>query len=412
MRRDELKQPLRKRSLGQRLWAKRPSLLALAYVVASVGFSGAALWAVKQPLPFAGEPVVVVSVPPPEEITTASIDTTDAPAPAATDEPVDVAQPAEPGVEPSAEDTASAEAALPDDTPDVRIDDEPEQQFVRADDVVFVEARRALAPAPIASVTEDTSWGALPRISKSGDKPSKVYARAASLNIIHSDLPKIAIVLGGLGLNRKLTAKAIRDLPGEVTLAFAPYGEELQEQVNKARGGGHEVLLQVPLEPVGYPAANPGPRTLLGEQTEAENIDALRWHMSRFAGFAGVVNYMGGRFLSMPKALKPVFTELKNRGLVFIEDGSLALSVSEAAGKSANLPVRRARVVIDADPSPQGITTALDLLVEEAKTNGYAIGTGSGLEVTIDTLRDWAKEANERGIMLVPVTATFKGRLG
>ncbi len=45
------------------------------------------------------------------------------------------------------------------------------------------------------------------------------------------------------------------------------------------------MFLQVPLEPIGYPASNPGPKTLLGDTSEAENIDALRWHMSRFAGY-------------------------------------------------------------------------------------------------------------------------------
>ena len=197
-----------------------------------------------------------------------------------------------------------------------------------------------------------------------------------------------------------------------MTLAFAPYGADLQEQVNSARAGGHEIFLQIPLEPIGYPASNPGPKTLLGDASDAENIDSMRWLMSRFAGYAGVVNYMGGRFLSMPKALKPMFAELKSRGLLFLEDGSLALSATEGAAKAVNLQAQRAKTVIDADPSPQAISNALNMLEEEAKANGIAVGTGSGLEITIDTLKDWAKEANDRGIILVPVTASFQGRLG
>lgn len=393
MFRDELKQPLRKKSLTQRLWAKRPSLLVMAYVVTTGAFAGGGWWAVQQPLPFAGEPLIALSVPPPEEIQTASTD----PAPPAADEAVDEAPVPDIDV-----DDAAAQVVV----------DEPVQQAVRSNDAIIVQPRRSLAEAPIEAVTDVTTWGQLPRISKGGDKPSKVYARPASLNDIHSDAPKIAILLGGLGLNTKLTQRAIKELPGEVTLAFAPYGEKLQEQVNKARANGHEVFLQMPLEPIGYPASNPGPKTLLGDASEAENIDAMRWQMSRFTGYAGVVNYMGGRFLSMPRALKPVFGELKNRGLLFLEDGSLALSASEQAAKAANLQVKRAKVVIDADPSPQAISNALTMLEEEAKTNGFAVGTGSGLEVTIDTLIEWAREANERGIVLMPVTASFKGRLG
>lgn len=390
MFRDELKQPLRKKSLAQRLWAQRPGLLLSAYVVTAAAFVGGGTWAVLQPMPFAGEPILTVSVPPPEEVKTASIE----------------AEAEVPDIDP-----ATADAVGPEE-PEVRISDANGQQIVRDDDAIILQPRRTLPAAPIVAVMEVTTWGQLPRISKGGDKPSKVYARSASLNDIHSDAPKIAILIGGLGLNKKLTQQAIKDLPGEVTLAFAPYGNDLQEQVNKARAGGHEIFLQMPLEPIGYPASNPGPKTLLGDASEAENIDAMRWHMGRFAGYAGVMNYMGGRFLSMPKSIKPMFMELKNRGLVFVEDGSLSLSATENTAKSANLQARRAKIVIDVEPSPQAITAALNLLEEEAKTSGFAIGTGSGLEVTIDTLKDWAKEAGERGVILIPVTASFKGRLG
>jgi uncharacterized protein len=395
MFRDELKQPLRKKSLSQRLWAKRPSLLTTAYVLTAAAFGSGGWWAVHQPMPYAGEPVISLTIPAAEDIKTASTDA------APGDGSEDVADAAVPDIDPG---DPATQAPPPEDA--------VEQQFVRSDDAIIVQPRRSLAPAPIAAVTEVSTWGQLPRISKQGDKPSKVYARTASLNDVHSDRPKIAILLGGLGLNKKLTQRAIRELPGEVTLAFAPYGADLQEQVNSARAGGHEIFLQIPLEPIGYPASNPGPKTLLGDASDAENIDSMRWLMSRFAGYAGVVNYMGGRFLSMPKALRPMFSELKSRGLLFLEDGSLALSATEGAAKAANLQAVRAKTVIDADPSEQGITNALNMLEEEAKANGIAVGTGSGLEITIDTLKEWAKEANERGIILVPVTASFQGRLG
>jgi polysaccharide deacetylase 2 family uncharacterized protein YibQ len=67
-------------------------------------------------------------------------------------------------------------------------------------------------------------------------------------------------------------------------------------------------------------------------------------------------------------------------------------------------------VVIDADPSPQSIAAQLELLEGEARTNGIAIGTGAGLDVTIDTIKQWAEGARERGIVLVPVSAAYKGR--
>lgn len=391
MRRDELKQPLRKRGLGERLWAKRPGLLFCAYVLSFGAMAGLATWAHLQPAPLAGEPLISLSIPPAEEMQTAS-----------TDAAPSMAEDAAPG------DDGTAAT----DEPAVTVDEPVQQDTYQQDAVLVVSPRRPLTKSPQPSITETTSWGPLPRTNGRGDSASTVYARPVSMQVIHSDSPKIALLLGGMGLNRKLTEKAIRDLPADITLGFAPYGNDLQAQVDKARSEGHEVFLQVPLEPIGFPANNPGPKTLVGDNPEAENLDSLRWHMSRFTGYAGVMNYMGTRFLAMPAAIKPVLTELTKRGIYFLEDGSMALSATESAAKSMRAKVKRAKVVIDADPSPQAITAALTLLEEEATGTGFAVGTGSGLDVTIDTVKEWAKAAAERGIVLVPMTATYQGRQG
>lgn len=400
MRRDELLKPLRKRSLAERLWAKRPSPLALAYAATILCLAGGSFWATRQPLPFAGEPVVVVAVPPVEEITTAST------APAEDDTATEE-QTAEQSEAPAGEEFIGNNRQDA-----VIIEGAVEQDTYQQEASLVVSPRRPLTPSPVPSITETSAWGPLPKVSARGNTAAKTYARKTSLSVIHSDAPKIAILLGGMGLNRTLTQKAIKELPSDVTLAFAPYGNDLQEQVDKARNQGHEVFLQVPMEPVGFPANNPGPKTLVGDAPDAENLDALRWHMSRFTGYVGLVNYQGSRFLSMPGALRPVFGEMKDRGLYFLEDGSMALSSTESMASITKAKVQRAKVVIDSDPSPQAIISALTLLEEQATGTGFAIGTGSGLEVTIDTVRDWAKAAAERGIVLVPISASFKGRTG
>jgi uncharacterized protein len=396
MRRDELKQPLHRHGVVSRLWSKRPGLLTVSYVAIASAFAGAGWWAVNTPLPFAGEPVVVVSMPPARVVeSTAATD----PAPEAETVTEPELAEAPPDVEQIGEPEVTVQEPVPADT-------------YQQDAMVIVSPRRPLTPAPQMKVTEVTEHGQLPRISKSGEKPSKVYERTTSLSVIHSDAPKIALLIGGMGLNESLTTRAIKDLPADVTFAFAPYGNNLQDQVDKARSEGHEVFLQVPLEPIGYPANNPGPKTLGGDASEAENINALRWHMARFTGYAGVVNYMGSRYLSMPKAIEPFLKELKDRGVLFLEDGSMALSATQNVASQMNMPIKRAQVVIDADPNPQAIIAQLTLLEEQATGTGFAVGTGTGLEVTIDTVRDWAKAAAERGIVLVPVTASYKGRKG
>ncbi len=392
MPRDELKQPLHQRRLSQRIWERRPSALLSSYALVIAGFVSGGYWLTKQPMPFAGEPIITLNVPPVEEIKTASIE----PLPeAAAPEPVeDVAAEPEP-VKGSA-----------------KIVEPVNQQNYQQDAMIYVSANQPLAKSPAIGAVEAASMGPLPRITPQGKRPSELYARSVPMGLVHSEAPKIVIILGGMGLNEKLSAKAAKDLPADITLAFAPYGDNLQAQVDKARANGHEVMLQLPLEPVGYPATNPGPKTLLADGSEAVNLESLQWHMSRFTGYTGVVNYMGGRFLSAAPAIKPMLAELKKRGILFLEDGSLPLSATDGVAKSMQMPVRRANSVIDLDGNPTSIIAALNLLEEEAKTNGIAIGTGTGLDVTISTVGEWAKTAADRGIIILPASAAFKGRSG
>lgn len=393
MPRDELRQPLRRLSLRERLWAKRPRALTAASAVAILAFAGGGLWLSRIPYPNAGEPVVVVAIPPIQDLTTAST--------------------AGPG--PEAAPTGEDVEAIIDDSADA-MDEMPSEAVPRRsyqqEATIIVARNRAMKAAPIEAVAEQTPDGPLPRVSSRGKKPFDVYSQVTPMAVSTSNRPKIAILLGGMGLNQKLTRKAIDELPGDISFGFAPYGEKLQDQVNRARAKGHEIMLQVPMEPVGYPGINPGPQTLLADASTEDNRKALHWHMSRFAGYSGITNYMGARLLVTADALAPVMKEIKDRGLVYLEDATVNLTMAPKLASATRLPVRRATVVIDADPTPAAIADALAGLEQEAMANGIAIGTGSGLEVTIDTVAEWAKDLQQKGILLIPVSATYKGQQG
>lgn len=397
MPRDELRQPLRRRSLKERLWAKRPSTLSITAVSLVAIIAGGGLWLSRIPRPFAGEPIVLAAVPPLKELTTASTEpSATPPAPAGED----AAPPENP------EDVMADNAGLAGEQEVVT----PPQDPYPEEAAIIVAPNRPLKPAPIAAVTEESEQGPLPRIAKNGKKPFDAYSQVTPMAVTISARPKITILLGGMGLNARLTDKAIKELPGDISFGFAPYGEDLQAQVNRARAKGHEIMLQVPMEPVGYPGNNPGPKTLLTEASPEQNTEALLWHMSRFAGYSGITNYMGARLLVSEEALAPVMKEMKKRGLVYLEDATVNLTLSPRIGQQNRLPVRRASLAIDADPTPAAIADALERLEQEAAANGSAIGTGSVLEATVDTVAEWAKGLKDKGILLVPVSAAFKGR--
>ena len=267
-------------------------------------------------------------------------------------------------------------------------------------------SERKLAAAPDPRLVEKTRHGNVPRIGADGARPADVYARPMpALPADKASLPRIAIVVGGLGISANSTSEAIVKLPQEVTLAFAPYGADLERIAARARSAGHEMLLQVPMEPFDYPDNDPGPQTLLTTMTGDQNVDRLQWFLARFPGFIGVATYMGARFTSSEGALAPVMREVTKRGLVYLDDGSSQRSVTQELAGGLGTAFARADVVLDAVAAPVEIDNALMRLEKLAIERGNALGFASALPVSIDRIARWAREAENRGFVLVPLSA-------
>jgi len=276
------------------------------------------------------------------------------------------------------------------------------------------------APTPVPSVaslpdlfgalpdlSEETGDGALPRISATGLTPFAAYSAPAP-QAAASGAPKVAIVVSGLGINEQASLDAIDQLPEAITMGFAPYGKSLVTTVAAARAGGHEVLLEIPLEPFDYPQNDPGPQTLLtGEQPRA-NLEKLFWLMSRFGGYFGLMNNMGARFTASAADFAPVMEELGARGLGYLDDGSSNRSVAPQLAQTNKVPFGRVDAAIDANPSPQSIQSALASLEQKAKQNGAAIGMVSALPLSVAAVAEWARGLEERGLMLVPASALMQ----
>jgi len=264
---------------------------------------------------------------------------------------------------------------------------------------------KAAKPQPEQRMSETTRHGVIPKIGPDGVKPLDAFARATKPNPNKPDAPRIAIVLGGLGVSSAATQDALSKLPGPVTLAFLPYGNEIGTAVTRARATGHEVLLQLPMEPFDYPDNDPGPQTLLHSLNAEQNLDRLYWLLSRFQGYVGVANFMGARFTSHEPALAPVLRDLGKRGLIYFDDSSSPRSLAPQISAANNLPFAKADVVLDSVASPAHIDKALTRLEATARQQGVAVGVATALPATIQRIATWAKAVENRGFVLVPITA-------
>jgi polysaccharide deacetylase 2 family uncharacterized protein YibQ len=254
-------------------------------------------------------------------------------------------------------------------------------------------------------LTESSRHGPLPKVAPDGSRPSEIYARQVKAIPGKPNAPRVAIVIGGLGIGASGTSDALGKLPPAVTFAFAPYAGDLERIVGRSRSEGHEVLLQVPMEPFDYPDNDPGPQTLLTSLDASQNIDRLQWLMSRFHGYVGIVNAMGARFTASDAALAPVLREAGKRGLLYLDDGSSQRSLAGQIAGAHNLPFAKADLTIDAVPSGADVDRALGRLETMARERGIAVGMASALPASIERIAKWTKAAEGRGVLLVPISA-------
>jgi polysaccharide deacetylase 2 family uncharacterized protein YibQ len=260
-------------------------------------------------------------------------------------------------------------------------------------------------PAVDPKFVEMTPHGPVPRIAADGMRPADVFARPVQPLPGKPDAPRIALIIGGLGVSGTATADAIAKLPEAVTLGFVPYGADVAALATRARMSGHEILLQVPMEPFDFPANDPGPQTLLTTLTPQQNIDRLYTVMGKIQGYVGMTNTMGARFTASEESFSPILRETAKRGLIFVDDGSNPRSTAGRIAGASNLPFVHADIVLDAVPTPTEIDRALDRLEMAARERSFAVGVASALPISIEHIAAWAKAAENRGLLLVPVSA-------
>ena len=265
----------------------------------------------------------------------------------------------------------------------------------------------SLGSAPIADLTEAGPYGPLPKIGADGASPRKKYARPFA---VAGNKPKIVLVLGGMGLKRRASAHAIEQLPGPVALSFVPYPVTLAGWTRAARAAGHEILVELPMEPFDFPRINPGDKALLTGLDDRENLDRLKWLLARFPGYVGVTNYLGDRLALEPEKIRPVLQEVDQRGLLFLETGTGRRSKIGELSKEIGLPHARSTQIIDpkgAATDPDTVLRRLEALIEVAKAEGSAIGVGLATPVTVNTVVQWSQTLESRGVVLAPISSVF-----
>ena len=216
----------------------------------------------------------------------------------------------------------------------------------------------------------------------------------------------IAIVIDDAGIDRQRSLQAMT-LKGPLTFAFLPYAHDLAAQTAAAYASGHELIVHLPMEPDDG-LADPGPNALMTGLDHGEILRRLRWGLARFDGYVGVSNHMGSGFTADSSGMRTVMTELKARGLLFLDSRTTRESVAVRIARDLGVPHAERNVFLDNEVAPEAVRARLAELEQVARQDGFAVGIGHLHDVTLAELARWLPEVEGRGFALVPISAIVR----
>ena len=251
-------------------------------------------------------------------------------------------------------------------------------------------------------ITEETETGPLPVIAPDGRQPWLEYSRGFK----RADRkPRIALIISNLGLSDTYTKATLELLPEDITLSFSHVAPRLKSWVREARQKGHEILLDIPMEPIGFPKNDPGRATLLTSSNEVENLNRLEHIMKQAGGYVGLLGTLGTKFMLHSETFLPVLRSIKQRGLIYVDSRSTSRSLGPDLASSIQLPKAFNNVFVDKEPSQEKIKNKLDELERIALERRFAVGIAQPLPITIEILSQWTKGLKTKQIALAPITA-------
>ena len=222
--------------------------------------------------------------------------------------------------------------------------------------------------------------------------------------------PIIAIVIDDMGVDRKRSQHMWEDVPGPLTLSFMSYANDLPSQTAAARARGHELMLHMSMEP-SNPDIDAGPNVLMTSMGDGELKNLVAWGLGRFEGFVGVNNHMGSRFTEDAHAMRVVLEQVRQRGLLFLDSRTSPKSVGSRVARELGMAALDRNVFLDNENDVAKVLMQLNELERLARKRGVAIAIGHPRDATIKVLKTWIPEAQDRGLVIVPLSGVMKHRI-
>lgn len=195
----------------------------------------------------------------------------------------------------------------------------------------------------------------------------------------------LAIVLDDAGASLDIL-EGLSRLPLTVAVAVLPNAARSTEVARAVGASGRELLLHMPMEPLGSRGPGAGDDAVEVGLPASEIEARVSRALAVVAGARGVNNHMGSRATADAVTMAAVMEALRGRGLYFLDSRTTAETVAEQAARQKGVPALRRDVFLDVVAEPEAIRRALEQAVARARAQGHALAIGHVHPVTLEVL--------------------------
>ncbi len=232
------------------------------------------------------------------------------------------------------------------------------------------------------------------------------YARSGNYP---QKFPQLAIIVDDFGEYAGDLLDEFLATDINVTFAILPHLRYSREVMDRAVETGREVMLHMPMEPIGYPRADPGINPILVEHTEKEINRIMQGYLRNLPKISGANNHMGSLATTDSRVMDIVLKFLKQHNLYFADSKTTNMSVGYEMAQKMVLPSVSRDMFLDVpDSSEETFMSKIEELKSMKHTKDQVVVITHCFDrQRLTMLNRFIEEAKKLGFELVPVSQLF-----
>ncbi len=184
-------------------------------------------------------------------------------------------------------------------------------------------------------------------------------------------------------------------------LPFQPFSRRLAARLTDQ---GFEVILHMPMEPLNFPARDPGEGAVEEGMTPAQVSKLVLKALEDVPQARGLNNHMGSRATADPAIMQAVLKVVRGKGLYFLDSRTNKDTVGYTMAREMGIPALERTVFLDDRREASYIENQVRSLLSKARAEGSAVGIGHADRTTADVLKRLAGLFRTPGLRVVPAS--------